>query len=174
MVLTDEMQKCNPKPIIIKTEAKHTMLAHSNRIIYASIPVRTDHSITGTMQPLPLFAECSKLMIAPAITTAGVKKVAIEVAKTTYFPYTIPADTKLAELQILKTEETKMIRSVDIAALNLLTKHDDVVTYIHGTKNILCWRNGSLRLAKSRRQNVVNSSACNSGQNSGNCRQYHT
>ena len=30
MVLTDERQKCNPKPITIKTEAKHTIPAHSN------------------------------------------------------------------------------------------------------------------------------------------------
>ena len=37
----------------------------------------------------------------------------------------------MAELQILKPEETKMIRAVDIAALNLLTDHDDVVTYIN-------------------------------------------
>ena len=115
---------------MIKTEAKHTIPAHSTRIIYASIPVSTDHSITGTNQPLPQFNECSKLMIAPAITTARDKKVAIKIANTTDFPYTIPADTKVAELQILKPEETK--RSVRLtAALNLLAEHDDVVTYIN-------------------------------------------
>ena len=47
------------------------------------------------------------------------------------FPYTISAETKLADLQILKPEETKMIRPVDIAAFNLLREHDDVVTYIN-------------------------------------------
>ena len=73
MALTDEMQKCNPKPIMIKTESKHTIPAHATRIIYASIPVSTEHPITGTIQPLPHFDECSKLMIAPAITTARKK-----------------------------------------------------------------------------------------------------
>ena len=136
MTLTDEKQKCNPKPITAKTEAKHTIPAQSTRIIYASIPVSNENPITGTIQPLPQFNESSKLMVAPAITTARGKKVAIKVANTTDFPYTIAADTKIAELQILKSEETKMIRPVDIAALNLLTEHGDVVTYINALMQV--------------------------------------
>ena len=136
MALTDEKQKCNPKPITAKTEAKHTIPAQSTRVIYASIPVSNENPITGTIQPLPQFDESSKLMVAPAITTARGKKVAIKVANTTDCPYTIAADTKIAELQILKPEETKMIRPVDIAALNLLTEHDDVVAYINALMQV--------------------------------------
>ena len=69
MALTDEMQKCNPKHITIKTEAKHTIPAHCTRTIYASIPVSTEHSTTGTIQHLPQFDGCAKLIVAPAITT---------------------------------------------------------------------------------------------------------
>ena len=122
--------------LMIKTESKHTIPAHATRIIYASIPVSTEHPITGTIQPLPQFDECSKLLVAPAITTATDKKVAKKIAKTTDFPYTIATDTKIAELQILQPEETKMIRPVDIAALNLLTEHDDVVTYINALMQV--------------------------------------
>ena len=136
MALTDEMQKCNTKPIMIKTESKHTIPAHATRIIYASIPVSTEHPITGTIQPLPQFDECSKLLVAPAITTARDKKVAIKIANTTDFPYTIATDTKTAEIQTLKPEETNMIRPVDTAALNLLTEHDDVVTYINALMQV--------------------------------------
>ena len=136
MALTDEKQKCSPKPITAKTEAKHTIPAQSTRIIYASIPVSNENPITGTIQHLPQFDESSKLMVAPAITTARGKKIAIKVANTTDFPYTIAADTKIAELQILKPEETKMLRPVDIAALNLLTEHDDVVTYINALMQV--------------------------------------
>ena len=107
MALTDERQKCNPKPITIKTAAKHTIPAHSTRTIYATIPVSTEHSIPGTIQPLPQFDECAKVIVAPAITTARDKKVPIKYAITTDFPYTIATDTKIAELQILKPEETK-------------------------------------------------------------------
>ena len=136
MALTDEKQKCNPKPITIKTEAKHTIPAHSTRIIYATIPVSIEHSITGTIQPLPQFDECAKVIVAPAITTARDKKIPIKIANTTDFPYTIATNTKMAELQILKPEETKMIRPVDIAALNLLTNHDDAVTYINALMQV--------------------------------------
>ena len=136
MALTDERQKCNPKPITIKTEAKHTIPAHSTRIIYATIPVSTEHPITGTIQPLPQFDECAKVIVAPAITTARDKKIPIKIANTTDFPYTMATDTKMAELQILKPEETKMIRPVDMAALNLLTDHDDVVTYINALMQV--------------------------------------
>ena len=95
-----------------------------------------EHSITGTIQPLPQFDECAKVIVAPAITTAREKKVPIKIVNTTDFPYTIATDTKIAELQILKPEETKMIRPVDIAALNLLTDHDDVVTYINALMQV--------------------------------------
>ena len=107
MALTDEMQKCNPKPITIKTEAKHTIPAHSTRTIYATIPVSTEHSITDTIQPLPQLDECAKMIVAPAIITATDKKVPIKIANTTEFPYTITTDTKVAELQILKPEEQR-------------------------------------------------------------------
>ena len=104
MALTDEMQNSNPKPIMIKIESNHTIPAHATLIIYASIPVSTEHPITGTIQPPPQFDESSKLMVAPAITTARDKKVAIKIAKPTDFPYTIATDTKIVELQILKPE----------------------------------------------------------------------
>ena len=130
LALKDERQKCNPKPITIKTKEKHTIPAQATRIIHASITTSNDHSITGTVQPLPQFDENAKLIVAPAITTARDKRVAIKIANTTDFPYTVTPHTKLAELQILKPEETKSIRAVDIAALNLLTEHDDVVPYV--------------------------------------------
>ena len=136
MALIDEMQNCNPKPIMIETESKHTIPAHATRITFASIPVSIEHSKTGTIQPLPQFDECSKLMVAPAITTTRDKKVAIKIANTTDFPYAIATDIKIAELQILKSEETKMIRPVDNIARNLLTEHDDVVTYINALMQV--------------------------------------
>ena len=136
MALTDEMQKCNSRPITLKTEAKHTIPAQATRVIHAVIPVSTEHPITGTIQPLPQFYEHAELIVAPAITTARNKKVANKVANTTDFPYTIATDTKIAELQILKPEETKLIRPVDFAALNLLTEHDDVVTYFNALMQV--------------------------------------
>ena len=137
LALKDERQKCNPKPIIIKTEEKHTIPAQTTWIIHASISASNDHPITGTVQPLPQFDENAKLIVAPAITLAARdKRVAIKIANTTDFPHTVTPHTKLAELQILKPEETKLIRAVDKAALNLLTEQDDVVAYVNALKQV--------------------------------------
>ena len=97
LALKDERQKCNPKPITIKTEEKHTIPAQTTRIIHASITASNDHPITGTVQPLPQFDENAELIVAPAITTARDKRVAIKIANTTDFPYTVTPHTKLAE-----------------------------------------------------------------------------
>ena len=53
IALTDEMKKWNSKPILIRTEEKHTIPAQATRIIHASIIVSNDRPITGTIQPLP-------------------------------------------------------------------------------------------------------------------------
>ena len=106
MALKDELQKWNPKPIAIKTEIKHTMPAHSTRIIHASTSVSNDHTITGTVQPLPQFD--GKLIVAPATTTVRHKRVAIKTANTTDFPYTITPNTKVDELQILKPRRNEI------------------------------------------------------------------
>ena len=50
LALKDERQKCNPKPITIKTEEKHTIPAQATRIIHASITTSNGHPITGTVQ----------------------------------------------------------------------------------------------------------------------------
>ena len=89
-----------------------------------------DHPLNGTVQPLTQFDECAELIVAPAKLTARDKGVAIKIAKTTDFPYTLTPIAKFAELQILKPNEKKLISRVDIAALNLLADHDDVVSYI--------------------------------------------
>ena len=89
LALKDERQKCNHKPITIKTEEKHTIQAQATRIIHASITASNDHPITGTVQPLPQFDENAKLIVALAITTARDKRVAIKIANTTDFPYTV-------------------------------------------------------------------------------------
>ena len=78
-------KKCNPKPFTIQTDGKHTIPAQSTRIIHASVPVSSDHPVTVTVYPLPQFDECAKLIVAPAITTAREKRVAIKIANTMEF-----------------------------------------------------------------------------------------
>ena len=87
IALTDEMHKCNLKSMTIRTESKHTIPAQSTRIIHASKTASNDHPITGTVQPLPQFHLCAKLIVAPTITIDRDKRVAIKIANTTDFSY---------------------------------------------------------------------------------------
>ena len=50
---------------------------------------------------------------------------------TTEFPYTIKSHTKLAELQILKTEETKQIRHIDAVGIKKLEDPDGAHMYVN-------------------------------------------
>ena len=109
MALTDEMQKCGPKPITLRTESKHTITEQSIRIMHASISVSNDYSIIGSAQSLSEYDENAKLVVAPATTIARDKRVAIIIANTINFPHTVTGNTKLAELQFLKPEETKCL-----------------------------------------------------------------
>ena len=76
MALTDKMQKCNPKPISIRTKSKHTKPARATRFIEASIVANNDNPIT--VQLLPKFDDCAKLIVTSAINTVQVKRVAFK------------------------------------------------------------------------------------------------
>ena len=83
------------------------------------------NDVTGAVQPLPQFDETATIIVAPALATAHNKRLNIRIANLTDFPHKIKNHTKLAELQILKPEDTKQIRPVDAAALKLLEDPDD-------------------------------------------------
>ena len=89
------------------------------------------NDVTGAVQPLPQFDETATIIVAPALATAHNKRLNIRIANLTDFPHTIKTHTKLAELQILKPEDTKQIRPVDAAALKLLDDPDDAHLYIN-------------------------------------------
>ena len=82
------------------------------------------------VQPLPQFDETATIIVAPALATAHNKRLNIRIANLTDFPHTIKNHTKLAEQQILKSEDTKQIRPVDAAALKLLEDPDDTHLYV--------------------------------------------
>ena len=66
-----------------------------------------------------------------SVSDTSQKRINIRIANLTEFPHTIKNHTKLAELQILKPEETKQIRPIDAAALKLLQDPDDTHMYVN-------------------------------------------
>ena len=130
LAMTDEMKKCNPKPLQIMAEGNQTLPPQQTTTVNAIVTTNM-HDVTGAVQPLPQFDETATIIVAPALATAHNKRLNIRIANLTDFPHTIKNHTKLAELQILKPEDTKQIRPVDAAALKLLEDPDDTHMYVN-------------------------------------------
>ena len=124
LAMTDEMKKCNPKSLQIMAEGNQT-LPHQQTTVNAIVITTNTNDVTGAVQPLPQFDETATIIVAPALATAHNKRLNIRIANLTDFPHTINNHTKLAELQILKPEDTKQIR------LKLLEDPDDTHMYVN-------------------------------------------
>ena len=131
LAMTDEMKNCNPKPLQIIAEGNQTLPPQQTTTVNAIVITTNTNDVTGAVQPLPQFDETATIIVAPALATAHNKRLNIRIANLTDFPHTIKDHTKLAELQILKPEDTKQIRPVDTAALKLLEDPDDTHMYVN-------------------------------------------
>ena len=110
LAMRDEMKKSNPHPIQIRTNGTQTVPAQQTLTVNAVAITNIEHPITGTMQRQHRFDEDAQVIVTPALAIADNKKIKIRVVNTTDTPYTIPTNTKIAELQILKPDDTKNIR----------------------------------------------------------------
>ena len=131
LAMTYEMKNCNPKLLQIMTEMSQTLLPQQTTTVKEIVITTKTNDVTGTVQPLPQFDETANIIVAPALAMAHNKRIKIRIAILTDFPHTIKNNTKLAELQILKPEETKQIRPTDAAALKLLQDLDDTHIYVN-------------------------------------------
>ena len=129
LAMTDKMKNCNPKPLQIMAEGNQTLLPQQTTTVSAI--VTTTNTNDTTIQPLPQFDEKATIIVAPALATTHNKRINIRMANLTDFPHTIKNHSKLAELQILKPEDTKQIRPIDAAALTLLQDPDDTHMYVN-------------------------------------------
>ena len=127
--MKDEMKKFTPQTMQVGTNETQTIAPQQASTINAIVITNAERTNTGTIQSLQ-FDENAQNIIASAITSTNSKKVKIRAINTTENPYTIPINTKVAEMQILTPEDTKHIRPIDIAALKILEDHDGAVAYI--------------------------------------------
>ena len=131
LAMTDEKRNCNPKPLQIMAEGHQTLPPQQTTTVNAIIITTNTIDITGAVQPLPQFAETATIIVAPALATAHNKRINLRIANLTDFPHTIKNHTKLAELQILRPEDSKQIRPVDVATLTTLQDPDDTHMYVN-------------------------------------------
>ena len=130
LAMTDEKKNCNPKPLQIMAEGTQTLLPQQTTTVNAIVVTTNTIDITGAVQPLPQFDETATLIVAPALATAHNKRTNLRITNLTDFPHTIKNHTKLAELQILRPENTKQIRPIDVATLTTLQDPDDTHAHV--------------------------------------------
>ena len=118
--MTDEIKNCNPKSLQIMARRKQTLSPQQTTTVNAVVITTNTNEVTATTQPLPQFEETATIIVAPALATAHDKRINNRKASLTDFPHTIKNHIKLAELQILKPEETKKMRPIDAATLKLI------------------------------------------------------
>ena len=131
LAMTDEKKNYNPKPLQIMAEGNQTLPPQQTTTVNAIVITTNAIDITGAVQPLPQFDETATIIVAPALATAHNKRIILRIANLTDFPHTIKNHTKLAELQILRPEDTKQIRPVDVATMTTLQDPDDTHMYVN-------------------------------------------
>ena len=134
LAMTDEKKNCNPKPLQIMAEGNQTLPPQQTTTVNAIVIPTNAIDITGAVQPLPQFDETATIIVAPALATAHNKRINLRIANLTDFPHTIKNHTKLAELQILRPEDAKQIRPVNVATLATLQDPDDTHTHVNELK----------------------------------------
>ena len=119
LAMTDEMKNCNPKLLQRMAEGNQTLSLQQITTMSVIVITTNTNDVTGTVQPLPQLDETATIIVAPALATAHNKRINMRIANLTDFSLIINNHTKLAELQILKPEETKQLRPIYAAALKL-------------------------------------------------------
>ena len=131
LAMTDEKKNCNPKQLQIMAEGNQTLPPQQTTTVNAIVITTNAINITGAIQLLPQFDETATIIVAPALATPHNKRINLRIANLTDFPHTKKNHTKLAELQILRPEDTKQIRLVDVATLTTLQDPDDTHMYVN-------------------------------------------
>ena len=95
LAMKDEMKKCNPQTIQIRTNGTQSVPAQKTLTVNAVAITNIEHPITGTIQPQHQFDEDAKIIVAPSLATADNKKILVRVVNTTETPTRYPPTQKL-------------------------------------------------------------------------------
>ena len=117
---SDTTKKLQP---VITDEALTTPPA-TTKTITAFIDIPSKWNTTGTVTPLDKFTETASLLISYSMSTRTDKRIAVRFTDTTESPNLIKKHTQIAEFSVVTPEESKHIKPVDIAILNMVPQND--------------------------------------------------
>ena len=107
-----------PQPVI--TDEALTIPPTTTKTITAFIDHPSKRNTTGTVTPLEKFTETASLLISHSMSTIIDKRIAVRMTNITESPYLIKKHTQIAEFSVVTPEQSKHIKTVDMAILSMI------------------------------------------------------
>ena len=127
---TDEGKTVKPQAVMIPEDitippmTTKTINAHANHI--------SQFKTTGIITPVEQYTEKAVLLISHSMSTVTNKEVPIRVTNTSESPYTLKKNTQIADFAVLTPEQSKFIKPVDTAILQMMPSDDpDLTIYLN-------------------------------------------
>ena len=103
----------------------------TKKTIAAFVDNPSERYTTGTVIPVGKFTEAASLPMSHSFSTINDKKTAIKNTNTMESPYSIKKNTQIALFSVVTPEQSKFIKPVDRAVLNMVPEGDpDLTTYL--------------------------------------------
>ena len=67
-----------------------------------------------------IFTKAASLIISLSISTIIDRKIAVRITNTTEWPYTIKKTTQISDFSVVTPQQSKFIKPVDTAILNMI------------------------------------------------------
>ena len=131
-----------PQPVI--TDEALTIPPTMTKTITAFNDHPSKCNTTGTVTPLEKFRETASLLIYQSMSTIIDKRIAVRVTNKTESPCHIKKHTQIAEFSVVTPEQSKHLKPVDMAILNMIP---------HGQPDLTAYLNELLRTIKPEQQN---------------------
>ena len=120
------------KPQPVTTDDSLTTPPRTTKTITGVVDHPAEWNTTGTVTPLEKFAETAGLLISHSMSTITDKRIAVRVTNTTESTYLIKKNTQFAEFSVVTPEQSKHIKSVDMAILSMILQGDsDLTAYLN-------------------------------------------
>ena len=120
------------KPQAVMTPEDKTIPPMTTKAINAHANYTSQFKTTGIITPIEQYTEGATLLISHSMSTVTNKEVPIRVTNTSESPDTLKKNTQIAHFAVLTPEQSKFIKPVDTAVLQMLPSDDlDLTTYLN-------------------------------------------
>ena len=118
------------KPQAVLIHHSTTVPPWTTKTIAAFVDLPTEWHKTGAVIPVGMFTEAASLLISHSISTISDKKTAVRITSIAKLADLIKKNKQNPEFSVVTPEQSKLLRPVDTAILNIIPEGDlDLTTY---------------------------------------------